>query len=113
MTDINKIGEKVAALIKCAEKDKAKIAPKLRGVWTALEAKTEVNGVKSKGAWAKKFGITLRYCQYIVKDGSRKRSEKKDANRVRAVTLKEGSVVIMEVPVRGVSLKAKRCFKSN
>jgi hypothetical protein len=83
MIDINKIGQEVAALIKGAEKDKEKIAPMLRKVWSALEAKEEVNGVKSKGAWAKKFGITLRYCQYIVKDGSRKRTEKKDANRVR------------------------------
>jgi hypothetical protein len=81
MTDINKIGEEVAALIKGAEKDKAKIAPKLREVWTALEAKTEVNGVKSKGAWAKKFGITLRYCQYIVKDGSRKRERSEPSVR--------------------------------
>ena len=84
MIDINKIGQEVAALIKGAEKDKEKIAPMLRKVWSALEAKEEVNGAKSKGAWAKKFGITLRYCQYIVKDGSRKRTEKKDANRVRS-----------------------------
>ena len=52
MTDINKLGEEVAELIKGAEKDKAKIAPMLRTVWAELEAKKEVNGMKSKGAWA-------------------------------------------------------------
>ena len=74
MTDINKLGEQVAALIKGAEKDKAQIAPMLREVWAALEAR-RVNGVKSEGAWAAKFGITLRDCQYLVKDGSRKCSK--------------------------------------
>jgi hypothetical protein len=87
MIDINKIGEEVAALIRGAEKDKEKIAPMLREVWAALDEKKEVNGVTTKSAWAKKFGITLRYCQYIVKDGSRKRSEKDDANRVRPLAL--------------------------
>src|SRR5277367_624915 len=66
MTNIDQIGERVAALI---------------------------NGVKSKGAWAAKHGITLRYCQYLVKDGDRKRSEKKDTNPVRVVELKAGMVV--------------------
>jgi hypothetical protein len=91
--DINKIGEQVAALIQKAEKDKAKIAPMLCHVWTALEAKQEVNGCKSKGAWAEKFGITLRYCQYIVK-GKRDRSvevKKRDANHV--VRLTDGQIV--------------------
>src|SRR5271163_4192309 len=93
MTNIDQIGERVAALIKGAEADKKKIAPMLRTVWAELEAKKPVNGVKSKGAWAAKHGITLRYCQYLVKDGDRKRSEKKDANPVRVVELKAGMVV--------------------
>jgi hypothetical protein len=70
--DINKLGEEVAAMIKSAETDKARIAPKLREVWQALEDKQEVNGVKTKKEWAKKFGVTMRYCQYLVRDGSRK-----------------------------------------
>lgn len=92
MTDINKLGEEVAALIKSAEKDRAKIAPMLRTVWAELEAKKEVNGVRSKGAWAAKFGITLRYCQYIVKDGSRKAQKTRTTVRP-VVTLKEGMIV--------------------
>jgi hypothetical protein len=61
-------------------------------VWTALEAKQEVNGCKSKGAWAKKCGVTTRYCQYLVRDGSRKR-DNKNANPVRVVTLKTGMLI--------------------
>jgi hypothetical protein len=68
MTDIDKLGEEVAAQIKSAEADRVKIAPGLCRVWAELEAKHPVNGVKTKGAGAEKVGITLRYCQYIVKE---------------------------------------------
>lgn len=98
-TDIDKLGEEVAAQIKGAEADNAKIALGLRQVWEALEAKQEVNGVKSKSAWAEKFGVTLRYCQYIVKDGSRKRTRKDDhahEPRVRIIELKQGMVVSID-----------------
>jgi hypothetical protein len=81
MTDIDKLGEEVAAQIKSAEADRVKIAPGLCRVWAELEAKRPVNGVKTKGAWAEKFGITLRYCQYLVKDGDR--TNQKKANSVR------------------------------
>jgi 6-pyruvoyl-tetrahydropterin synthase len=90
MTNIDQLGEDVAAKIKSAERDKTTIAPDLRKVWAAFDAKQEVNGVRKKKDWAKKFGVSLRYCQYLVRDGSRKNQR---ANSVRVVTLKEGMVV--------------------
>jgi len=42
MTDIDKLGEEVAAQIKSAEADRVKIAPGLRRVWAELEAKKDV-----------------------------------------------------------------------
>jgi len=92
-SNIDKLGEDVAARIKTAETDKANIGPDLRKIWDALEAKQTVNGVASKGAWARKFGITLRYCQYLVKDGSRKRSQ--NTNPVRTAKLVEGRMYEM------------------
>ncbi len=106
MTDINKLGEQVAALIKGAEKDKAQIAPMLREVWAALEAKTEVNGVKSKGAWAAKFGITLRYCQYLVKDGSRKRSKREPGSSPRELLKELLDVINCTLDIRAIRIKA-------
>jgi hypothetical protein len=84
MVDIDKLGKEVAAKIAGAEKDKTAIASDLRTIWEALEAKQTVNGVTSKKDWAKKFNVSLRYCQYLVKDGTRKRNEK-EANRVRVL----------------------------
>jgi hypothetical protein len=83
MTNIDKLGEEVAARIKSAETDRASIAPDLRKIWAALDAKQSVNGCSSKKAWADKFGVTMRYCQYLVRDGSRQR--KKEANPVRVL----------------------------
>lgn len=93
MTDIDKLGEEVATLIKNAEQDKAKVAPMLRKVWAELEAKRPVNGCASKGAWAQKFGITTRYCQYILRGERGKGSAKKRRTVVRIVELKEGMLV--------------------
>jgi hypothetical protein len=56
--------------------------PKLQLIWKALEAGQVVSGCKTKGEWAKYANVTTRYCQYIIKDGSRKRIGG-DANPVR------------------------------
>ena len=56
--------------------------PKLQLIWKALEAGQVVSGCKNKGEWAKYANVTTRYCQYIIKDGCRKRIGG-DANPVR------------------------------
>ena len=94
MVDIDKVGEEAATLLKTAEKNKEKLAPLLRQVWAALDAKQEVNGCKNKKAWATKFGVNLRYAYYLVRDGNRKRPEKKSVNRVHTGSLdfREGAI---------------------
>ena len=95
---LDKIGLEAAKLLQSGQRNVSLAQSKLRQVWAAFdEAKEngteiEINGVKSKTAWAEHWKVSMRYCQYVVKDGSRKRSEKKDANPVRVITLKHGSL---------------------
>ena len=79
--------------------------------WEALEAKQAVNGVTSKKAWAKKFGISLRYCQYLVRDGSRKNQPKANANSVRVLSLKEDMIASFPVYVGDNEEKSVMKFK--
>ena len=53
--DIDKLGEEVAAQIKGAEADRAKIAPMLRKVWAELEAKRPVKASRPRARWADLF----------------------------------------------------------
>src|SRR5258708_612560 len=77
--NIDQVSAEVVALIgtmksseSSAAHDRKLAQPKLQLIWAALEAKQPVSGCKSKGEWAKYAGVTTRYCQYILKDGSRK-----------------------------------------
>lgn len=86
--NINDIGAQVKALIVDMKRNEGvveqtrKLAqPLLRQVWDALENGETVAQCKSKTEFAKYAGVSMRYCQFILKDGSRKRS---DANRVRS-----------------------------
>jgi hypothetical protein len=84
LATIDDIGKSVAADLKELFGDKKKmeerrkeLQPELKQVWDALEAGQTVNGFTSKTEWAEKYAkVTIRYCQYIVKDGSRKNQKR-------------------------------------
>jgi len=87
--NIDKLGAEVAAQMKKygdsrdkLDKDSQDIAAKLRLVWIAFERKEVVNGCKTRTAWTKKWNISMRYCQYLVRDGSRKNQQTRTTVRV-------------------------------
>jgi hypothetical protein len=95
--NIDEVSAEVKALIgamksseSSAAHDRGLAQPKLQLIWKALEAKQPVSGCKTKGEWAKYAGVTPRYCQYILKDGSRKDQKR---TTVRIVTLKVGMIL--------------------
>jgi hypothetical protein len=77
------------------EGERTSIQTYLQPVWAALKKKQTVNGCKGTKEWAEEFlGKTTRYCQMILKDGSRKRTPEQKAaenanRRVRIIKLGE------------------------
>lgn len=89
-TNLDQIGAEAARLWAESENSRKLAQPLIKQVWDAYTAAEEagtaitINGASSKTEWAKQAKIGMRYCQYVSRDGDRKRSEKeKDANRVR------------------------------
>lgn len=89
MKNLDEIGTEAAKLLQGMESSRKLAQPLLKQIWEAFDnakknkVSITINGATSKSQWAAKCGVTLRHCQYLVRDGSRKRSEKSDANRVR------------------------------
>ena len=107
LATIDDIGKSIAADLKelfdnnnKIEDRRKELQPELKQVWDALEAGQTVNGCINKGEWAKFAKVTIRYCQYIVKNGSRKRSDRK--KREPGSPLAE-----MHIGLGGVHLPAK------
>jgi hypothetical protein len=99
MTNVNidQIGAEAARLWAESENSRKLAQPFIKQVWDAYTAAEEagtpiiINGAPSKTAWAKQSKISIRYCQMIAKDGSRKR----DANRVRAMALLKELITVV------------------
>lgn len=85
MSTLDTLGEKIKRRISTlngmkedVESERRDIGADLRKIWNAFsEAKKNkvaisVNGAKSKTEYAAFLGVEMRYCQYLVKDGSRK-----------------------------------------
>lgn len=103
-TKLDTLGEKIKRRISTlngmqadVESERRDIGSDLRHIWGAFEEAKKskkpitVNGAKTKTEYAAFLGVDIRYCQYLVKDGSRKRS--KNTNPVRVHWVKPGEIV--------------------
>ena len=101
ITNLDQIGAEAIRLMTGADRDVKKAQANIKQVWEAYTAAEEagttvvINGAKNKSEWAKLINRSTRYCQMIAKDGSRERSEKKDANRVRPMALLKELITVI------------------
>lgn len=98
---LDKIGEEAARLLGGMERDRKLAQPLVDQVFTAFEVAKKnrvaiaINGTKGKTEWAEKFAkVTLRYAQYVRKDGTRKRGKDGDTNPVRSHNVNVGDVLV-------------------
>lgn len=101
ITNLDQIGAEAIRLMTGADRDVKKAQAHIKQVWEAYTAAEEVgktvviNGAKNKTEWAKLINRSTRYCQMIAKDGSRERSKKEDANRVRPMALLKELITVV------------------
>ncbi|MGB8061669.1 MAG: hypothetical protein WCF26_07230 [Candidatus Sulfotelmatobacter sp.] len=99
MTNLDQIGAEAARLWHEGENCKKQAAPLVKQIWAAFNEAEEkgttvtINGASGKTDWAKQAKISMRMCQYLVKDGNRKRSEREPGSHV-TVNLDKATHVI-------------------
>ena len=88
--NLDQISAEITQLMIGAAQNEAAIQPLVKKIWAAFdEAKAKrtpisVEGATNKTAWTKLAGKPkMRYCQYLVRDGSRKRGANDDTHSVR------------------------------
>jgi hypothetical protein len=95
-TNLDQISAEITQLMVDTLKNEAALQPLVKQIWRAFDIAKEtrtpitIEGAKNKTEWTKLAGKPkMRYCQYLVKDGSRKQ---RDTHAVRVPVLKAGSV---------------------
>jgi hypothetical protein len=103
-TNLDQISAEITQLMVDTLKNEAALQPLVLKIWTAFDDAKEkriqisIEGATNKTAWTKLTGKPkMRYCQYLVRDGSRKRGTNDDTHSVRVtVNLDKATHVILD-----------------
>jgi hypothetical protein len=111
-SNLDQIGAEAARLLQEGDNSKKLAQPLVDQIFSAFEeAKRRgetivINGATGKTRWAEQAKVSLRYCQYVRRDGSRK-GQKATRTTVRVANLDTATHVIVggvRYKVRGLGL---------
>jgi hypothetical protein len=110
---LDQISAEITQLMIDTEKNEQALQPLVLKIWAAFDEAKErrvsisIEGATYKTAWTKLPGKPkMRYCQYLVRDGSRKRDANDDTHSVRVtVNLDKATHAILDGVRREISDK--------
>lgn len=102
ISDLDKIGLEAARVLQGMDGQRRLAQPLVKEIFAAFEeakknkVKIVINGAKGKTQWAEEFAkVSLRYCQQIRRDGTRKNEDTNRGSRPKTANLDTADFVIL------------------